>query len=166
MTDANYIRHFSALGKLCWLYDNASAQADDLNDWLAATYDQVATGTSESLPNVTLFASYNSRLANGISSGATALKATALALAREYVTRAEFTDDLTTQPASRTAALAMAALAADMGAGVDNKTLGTLAATGLANFLNVVAGAVQTWNTEADATADYRDAIYVVATVV
>ena len=64
----------------------------------------------------------------------------------------------------------LTALATEMGAAVDNKTLTTKDTTGLVNFFDAILaanGAVAgTWNTEADATADYQDSVYVVAAVV
>ncbi len=56
--------------------------------------------------------------------------------------------------------------AAGSASGHDNKTLATKAATGLVNFFDTLAAEALTWNTESDAGADYKDSVYVVATIV
>ncbi len=60
----------------------------------------------------------------------------------------------------------LTALGVEMAAAQDNKKINTLTTSGLANFLNKVAGAIITWNTAAGGGADYQDSVYVVATIV
>lgn len=166
MTGANYQKHFKVIGKLAKLYDDAGADNTALLALFATTYDQVATGLAADLDALEILNQYTSRYRNAISNGAQALQTLAKNIATAYLQSDYFVDDLTTEPASRSIAVVVAALATDMSAAVDNVTLGTETTTGLVNFLDEVAGAEQTWNTEADATADYRDAIYVVSAVV
>lgn len=166
MTNGNYIRHFKVLGKLCKLYDDANANSTAEGELLATFADQYSDGTEASLAAISLFPAYTSQWASSINNGASNLANIAINAAAAYLVNATFTDDLTTTPTTGTAAASLVALATDMGAGVDNKTLGTKTTSGLVNFFDAIAGESGTWNTESDATADYRDAVYVVSTVV
>ncbi len=166
MLDANYIRHFKTLGKFCKLFDIAGANESEVLTLMATTYDQIADGTPESSDGVDIASQYRSRYKSGISNGATAQQTLAKNMASAYLISDSFVDNLTTQPTSRTAADVLAALQTEMGAGVDDKTLTTKAATGLVNFFDSMLAAPGTWNTEAGPTADYDDSVYVVTPVI
>ncbi len=161
MLDANYQRHLKIIGKNAYLYDYAGLAVASLKLLRATTYDQVADGTDESAPGVDVLSQYRSRWNSVVDGGPVAQRALALAIATTYMTGTDFTDDLTTQPTSRSIANVIAALETEMSAGVDNKTLGDVGAVGLAHFFNALKGSSGTWNTEDDSTADYRDAVYV-----
>lgn len=166
MTGGNYARHFKVLGKLAKLYDVAAADESTLETLLSTFADQVATGGVASLPAVLQMGTYISRWNSAIDAGATALQRVAQDAAKAYLRSDDFIGDLTTVPDTNSIEDVLAALQTEIGAGVDNVTLGTLAATGLVHFFDSMLAAAGTWNTEADATADYRDAIYVVSAVV
>ena len=136
MTDANYIRHFKVLGKLAKIYDDAGADVSALNTLVATT------------------------------SGPTALQSLAVSIGGQYLSLNLFYASLTTVPTSTTAVAALVALQAEMAAGVDNKTLSTETTSGLVNFFDAILGSEGTWNTAADASADYKDSVYVVSAVV
>ena len=168
MLAANYVRHFKVLGKLCKFYDESSSEETAQLLRLARTEDQVATGESASLPGVEVLKNHYNALKNSITSGPTAQKAAALAAATSYLKMSDFTGDLTTTPDSLTSVNAiLTALATDMSAAVDNKTLSPEAeapTTGLINFFDTLAAEELTWN---DSTApDYDDTVYVVDTIV
>jgi hypothetical protein len=165
MTGANYIRNLKALGKLCFLYDNATAAALAQQTLRATTADQVADGTVTTLPAVDLFAQYDTQWKQGITAGATALQAVAIAFASSYLIDPTFTAGLTTTPTATTPVAVLTAFATEM-TSVDNKTLTTLAATGLVNFFDIIMGSAGSWNTAADGSADYKDSVYVVSAVV
>ena len=165
MTSGNYVRHFKVLGKLAKLFDIASAQTPDLNTLMARLYDQVATGETASLPGVLLLAQYVNSFQSAIARGPESLAALAKAMAEAYLISNDFVNDLTTTPTSRTGAAVLTALQTEMAAGLNNKTLTTLAATGLVNFFNQFSP-TSSWNTAADASADYKDSVYVVSTIV
>lgn len=164
MTNADYIRNFKLFGKLAKLYDDATADVATLETLQATTFDQIADGTTATLEAVGIFSGYYSRYSNGISSGAAALQSLAVSIGRAYIVTDEFVTGLTTQPASRSALLCVAALATEMSAGVDNKTLTTESSTGLVNFFDALAGAEQTWNTSG--SPDYPDGTFVVSPVI
>lgn len=166
MTDANYIRHFKVLGKLAKLYDTAAADSTTLETLLTTFVDQYATGTIASFPAVQLFPRYTTQWISAITAGPTALQSVAKNAAAAYLTSTDFTNDLTTEPTANTALAVLVALATEMGAGVDNKTLTTKASTGLVNFFDAIRGTAGSWNTAADGSADYKDSVYVVSTVV
>jgi len=168
MTDANYIRHFKVLGKLAYLYDTAGSNATALQTLLAVFADQVADGTYLTVPAVKLFNNTITEwdAAIGTAGSLTTLRSMAVNAGRAYITNATFTAGLTTTPASASVADVLAALQTEMGAGVDDKTLSTEAATGLVNFLDTLLGSEGTWNTAEDASADYKDSVYVVAALV
>lgn len=168
MTDANYIRHFSVLGKLAYLYDTAGANSTALQALLAVFADQIADGTATTLPAVKLFQSAIIQwdAALGTTQALTTLQTIATTAAASYLVNLTFTAGLTTTPAGASVAEVLAALQTEMGAGVDDKTLSTETTTGLVNFLDTVLGSEGTWNTEDDATADYKDSVYCVASLV
>jgi hypothetical protein len=166
MLDANYIKHFKIIGKICKLFDVAAADETALKALRATTYDQVADGTDASAEAVDIFASYRSRYNNAIENGPTTTQRFAIALASDYLNSDDFYADLTTKPTSRTATNVIAALETEMSAGVDDKTLTDLDTTGLVNFFNEIKGSLGTWNTEADGTADYKDSVYCVSAVI
>ncbi len=166
MLDANYQRHFKVLGKLAYLYDYTGSETTELEDLLAITEDQRATGDEADNPFLVVMSGLPVEFNSAIVSGSAAHQTIAQRYAGIYLTNAAFTSGLTTVPANSSVGGVLAALQTDMGAGVDNKTLGTKAATGLVNFFDSMLAAPGTWNTESDATADYRDAIYVIDTKV
>ena len=164
MLAANYIRHFKVLGKLCKFYDEAATEETAQTLRLARTEDQVATGESVSLPGVEVLNAHYNALKASITAGPTAQKAAAIAAAKSYLKMSDFTNDLTTTPDVITANGVLTALATDMGAAVDNKTLSTETTSGLINFFDTIAAEELTWN---DASApDYDDATYVVDEIV
>ena len=159
MTANHYVHHLSVLGKFCKLFDLAVAAVADRTTLAATIADQVADGDTAGLA---IAAAIVSRVQSiPTIDGAQTL---AKALAASYIESAYFIATLTTVPASTAAHDVLVALATDMGAGVDNKTLKTLSGTGLVNFLNAVAGAALTWHTAG--SPDYDDSVYVVLTVV
>lgn len=164
MTNDNYIRHFKVLGKLAKLYDIAAADESDLETLLSTFVDQYATGTVASLPAILIFPNHTVAWSQAISAGATALQTVAKNAASAYLIDDDFTGDLTTTPAATTAAAVLTALATEMGAGVDNKTLTTKSSTGLVNFFDAILGSSGSWNTSG--TPTYADGTYVVSTVV
>jgi hypothetical protein len=164
MLDANYIKHFKALGKMCKMYDDAVADETAAKTLRATMYDQIADGTDASAWAVDIISSYRSRINNAISNGPTQIQGVMISLASAYLVNDGFVDDLTTQPASRTAANVLAALQTEMGAGVDDKTLKTKSSTGLVNFFDAILGEAGVWNT--DNAPDYDDSVYVVSAVI
>jgi hypothetical protein len=166
MTDANYIKVFTILGKLCFGYDLATTQATACDDILATLQDQVATGSPDSNPvNTTLRQTYSS-IEQARDSGANFAKSVYKTGATNFLASDYFFNKLTTVPTSRSAAAVLAALETEMAVGLDNKKLTTLASTGLVNFFNSMLAAPGTWNTVADASADYKDSVYVVDAVI
>jgi hypothetical protein len=170
MATLTYARHFAVLGKLCKLYDDAAAASATQKLLTSAYMDQVADGLAASLAMAIAQSTYAQQFNSALSSGEDTRKTVALNAAKAYLTNAYFTDELTTIPASTSVSAVLAALQTEMGATVDNVTLGTKTTTGLVNFFDAIlvdeGGSAGTWNTESDATADYRDAVYVVATIV
>lgn len=167
MLDANYVKHFKVLGKLCRLWDDASADESAMKLLIARTFDQVATGELPSYDPLLIVNSYTAALNSAVNNGAAALKTIAENVAATYLTSAVFRDDLTTTPGSPGSAKSvLEALQTDMGAGVDNKTLTDVASTGFVNFFDTVWDPSGSWNTEPDGTADYPDSTYVVITIV
>lgn len=167
MIAADYIKHFKVLGKLCRMWDDAVAEADDQKQRIARLYDQAATGELPSYPTLLVLNPFTSTLDAAVKNGADAIKATAKSMTEAYLKATLFTDDLTTSPiAPVTAKSVLEALQTEMSAGVDNVTLTTLAATGLVNFFDTNWSPTNTWNTLADASATYKDSVYVVDTIV
>ena len=163
MTDANYIRHAKALGKFAKLYDQATADIATLNTLLATTADQVATGTSVDNPAVLMLAGYLPSLNNSIGNGPTAIQAQAIAIAKSYLALPLFTGSMTTVPATTSAADVVAALVTELGL-TTTAYFTTLTTTGIANFLNVVSGVLQTW--PGSGSNQYLDSVYCVSTIV
>lgn len=169
MLDANYIKHFKVLGKLARLYDDAAAASDvaALKTLAMRLFDQAATGESPSYDAVLVLSAFMSPLDLSINAVTNNVRATVKTMAAAYLVHSLFRADLTTTPASANdAASVLAALRTDMSAGVDNKKLTTEAATGLVNFFKNVMAAGGSWNSIADASADYKDSVYVVTAVV
>ena len=165
MTDANYIRHFKALGKFAAFFDEAVSAVSAEEILLANTADQIATGDPDDNPSVILFAAFASSLQAAITSGPSGIQNLAKQVAGQYVQQALFTSGLTTVPASASVAAIMTALATEM-TDVDNKTLGTKTTTGLVNFFDAITGTSGSWNTESDTTADYKDSVYAISAIV
>jgi hypothetical protein len=163
MTNGNYVRHLSVLGKLANLYDLAGADAPAINAGLAGMLDQVADGQTDSVAIALAFAQWGSQVSSAVTNGPTAVQTAMLNAARYYLTQSYFYSDLTTVPTATTPLAVLTALATEMGAGVDNKTLTTKASTGLVNFFDVIRGTNGTWNTAADGSADYKDSVYCVS---
>jgi hypothetical protein len=170
MATLTYARHFAVLGKLCKLYDDASAASGTQRTLISTYCDQTADGVAASLAMVIAQQTYAQQFNSALSSGEDTRKTIALNAAKAYFTNAYFTDELTTTPDSTGIVDVLTALQTEMGAGVDNVTLGTKTTTGLVNFFDAILAdegeGAGTWNTESDATADYRDAVYVVSAVI
>ncbi len=167
MTDANYQKHLKVLGKLCKLWDDAGSDEDTQKELIARMFDQAATGELPSYPALLILNPYTAALDRSIVSGVVAQQATAKSMAEAYLKSSTFTDDLTTSVTGGvTGTTVLNALQTEMGAGEDNKTLTTSAATGFVNFFDTNWSPTGSWNTEADATADYKDSVYVVSTIV
>jgi len=164
MLDANYIRHFKVLGKLCKMYDEASTEVTAQTLRLARLEDQVATGASASLPGTEVINAHYNALKAAITQGPTAMKTATVAAATSYLIGSDFRDDFVTEtPTSTSSANAvLTALAAEMVG--DPKTLSTETTSGLVNFFDTIAGAELVWN---DASSpDYPDSTYVVDAIV
>ena len=166
MTDGNYIKVFTILGKLCYAFDLATVQFGEVDDILATIQDQVATGSPDSNPVITTLRQTFASMEAARDNGAAFLKTVAKTGASNFMVSDYFFNKLVTVPASRSAAAVLAALQTEMSAGVDDKKLTTLASTGLVNFFNAILGSAGTWNTAADASANYKDSVYVVEAVI
>lgn len=167
MLDADYQKHFKVIGKLCRLWDQAGADVDASKLLISRLFDQVATGELPSYDALLLVNTYTSSLDSGVANGAAALKTVAETITAAYLTSQVFLPDLTTAPGNSSSPQSvLEALQTDMGAGEDDKTLTTSASTGLVNFFDTVWSPTGSWNTEADGTADYKDSVYVVGTIV
>jgi hypothetical protein len=170
MLDANYQRHLKVLGKLCKLYDDAGADVPEQNALLAAFVDQYADGLTDSLAAIRIFPTFTSQWLSAIQGGPVAFQSIAIQGATAYFIDPNFTNDLTTVPASNSIVDVLTALQTEMSAGHDNKKLTTKTTTGLVNLfdhiLENVGSPDGTWNTAADASADYKDSVYVVAGVI
>jgi hypothetical protein len=163
MLDANYQKHLKILGKLCQMWDSASASSTAEQLLAARFFDQVATGEAGSWVNLQLFAPYTGQIQSAILSGALAIKAMAEQLAGYYLVSAEFRGDLTNTPTSPTSAQSvLEALIAEMTA--DSKTLTTAAATGLVNFFETVWAPSGSF--PQSGSPSYADGTYVVVTIV
>ena len=168
MLNANYVRHLTILGKLCNLYDSAGTTIAELETLIENTVEQDAKDATGAWSNIRTQLPYVQQAQGAVNSGVVNLQAIAIQAALAYLVDANFYDDLTTVPSPKgNAAASLAALQTDMSAGVDNKTLTTLASTGLVNFFNECLAAqgqgVGTWNTSNAPT--YADGTYVVSTV-
>ena len=166
MEDANYQEHCKVLGKLCYLYDQAAAEEAATRLVISVFVDQYAAGDEPTYETVVLLCPFIAGLDSAVDNGAEVIQSRARTIATAYLTSSIFYGDLTTTPANlNSAASVLTALQTEMGAGEDDKTFGTLAGTGFVHFFNLWSP-TGAWNTEADATADYRDAIFVVGTIV
>jgi len=165
MLEANYIRHFLVLGKLCKFYDEADSEATAHTLRHARLIDQVATGASASLPGSKIMAAHYAQIEAAITNGPTAMKAAAVSTASDYLRGSDFRNDFVEEdvPAA-TANAALTALALEMSAENDNVTLSTEADTGLINFFDTIAGEELTWNDSSD--PDYPDDTYVTDDIV
>ena len=166
MLTGNYDRHLKVLGKLARLWDDASADSAAQKLLISRMIDQVATGEVDSYPATLLLNAYTLTLNSAITAGAEAIRSTAVTMAAAYLISTDFTDDLTTAPSATTAQAVLEALQTEMAAGLDNKTLTDTASTGFVNFFDTNWSPSGAWNTEADGTADYKDSVYVVTTIV
>jgi len=166
MTDANYQRHLKVLGKLARLFDTAGADDTAMKALLATFVDQYATGGAASLPAIEVFPTFTARWAAAITAGAAALKKVAQDAATAYLRSDDFVNDMTVAPSNNTVAAVLAALQTQMNAANDNKKFTTKSSTGLVNFFDSLLAAPGTWNTIADASADYKDSVYVVDAIV
>lgn len=167
MLPDNYGKHFKLLGKIARIYDLSASGSTTLKAAVDMMVEQFAGSGATGWDPLKLACNSVDSFNLAFTVGSNAVEDACVALGRAYLLSDDFQDDLTTSPADATSVAAvLTALQTDMGAGVDNKTLGTLATTGLVNFLNALGTGTGTWNTEADATADYRDAVYVVDTEV
>lgn len=168
MTDANYQKHFKVIGKLALLYDYVGEVEATLEGYVAALYDQLWTGAQASYDAGVLLSGSAEALARTVvqaAGGTTSRKSQLAAMLRAYMTSAAFRDDVTIAPTDINDAADVAeALQFEMED--DAKTLGTEGSTGMVNFMETacvpVNGPSVGWTTESDATADYKDATYVV----
>lgn len=162
MTDPNYIKLFTILGKWCYAYDLCVAEATNLDTIIATIQDQIATGDPDENPVIDTFRQRIVQLENARdASGASVCQAAAF----DFIRSPYFTSKMTVTPASTGIEDVLAAFQTQMGAGEDDKTLTTLHSTGLVNFFNSLLAAPGTWNTAADGSADYKDSVYVVEAV-
>ena len=170
MTDGNYQAICKVLGKYAYAYDQAGTGATAQTTTLVNSVDQSASQLDASLD--VAVGNHASQMQSTIANGATSQQALQISTAKAALQSAWFTGKLVTNIPAAGAGVAtiIGCLQLEMAAAADNKTLGTAAATGLVHFLAAVLvsvnGAAGLWNTEADATADYRDAIYCVSAVV
>lgn len=168
MTDANYQKHFKVIGKLTYLYDTAVTTLATLEGYVSALYDQIWTGAQASYEAGRLLSEYAQQMDRAINdqvSGTTLRQTMAQKMLKAYIKSSLFTGDLENTPsdASREKAICEA-FQQDL---VDNsKTMSTETTTGMVNFMDEACGPTGGpsvgWNTEADATADYKDSVYVV----
>ena len=152
MLDANYLKHLKVLGKLCYIYDTASASVVTMETAVARFFDQVATGeASTSWPALQVFNPYTAQFASAVASGPTAIRQWAVQCAGYYLASTAFTADLVTARTSNTVAASLVAWIADMDD--DSKTLTT------ANW-------APTGDFPQSESPTYADSTYVVATIV
>jgi hypothetical protein len=165
----DYARHFSVLGKLCKVYDDAAANEATQKLLVSRTLDQIANGTAEDLPVIMSLLPSLQALGNAVSAGEGTRQSLAIQAAMVYLTSSVFVGDFVFSPPATSAVLdVLTNFALELTN--DAKTLGTKTTTGLVLFLDNIriaaGGTAGTWSTESDSTADYRDAIYVVSTIV
>lgn len=173
MTNANYDRFFKILGKLCTTYDNAGTSLTTQNLQRYRFVEQIAKSDQEvtDLAAIDLLTQYLPTWKAAVASGVTTLQSLMVQMAGALFTSSDFTAAIITVAgkaaltSTSSAPNVIAALAVEMAAAQDNKKLSTLAATGLVNFMNQVAGSAQAWNTIIDASADYKDSVYVIITI-
>jgi hypothetical protein len=162
MTNDNYAKVFGILGKLCFGYDLAAAQLVAASTILANLQDEVATGFPESNPANQTLRPYYSRLDAAIRNGPTYALASNQGAAGRFLVSDYFVSKLITVPINRNlAASVLEAFQTEMSAAVDNKTLTDLSDTGLVHFFDSFLLAPGTWNTAPDASADYKDSVFV-----
>ncbi|SRR6266540_46160 len=166
MLDANYVKVFKILGKLCYAYDLCAAEETNLDAIVATIQDQAATGDPAENPVLDTLRQRIIQLENARdTSGASVCQAAA----SDFFTSPYFTSKLVhNTPAGNSVADVLAAFQLEMSAagGDDDKTLTTKHSSGLINFFDSLLAAPGTWNNEADATADYKDTVYVVLAVI
>lgn len=170
MTNANYDRFFKFLGKLAYMYDNAGSSVTTQNQARYRTVEQAAKSDQEyvDLPEVDLLAGYVGSWKAAVSSGASQLQTLMVQIGQALVTSSDFTAAIITAGGlaaltnKSNAGVVITALAAEMTA--DSKTITTVGSTGLANFLNQVAGS--TVATPQSGSPSYPDGTYVVLTIV
>lgn len=167
MTDPNYQKHFKVLGKIARVWDDGGLDVPSMQLLAARFFDQIATGEAPSYGTTLLLNPFATALDASMQVGANAVQNIAAQMAAAYLTAADFLADLTTTPSNTSqAAKVLEALQTEMGAGEDNVTLTDKAATGLVNFFDSGWSPTLGWNTASDATATYKDSIYVVTTIV
>lgn len=165
MLAARYEFHFKRLGKLAFMYQTALANDTSMTALLAVTLEEFADGLPDCIPSELTIEPYVVQMGANLTNPA--LAAVAKNCGAAYLIADDFTKDLTTTIATpKNVATVLNALATEMSAGVDNKTLTTLAATGLVAFFNAYLPSPGTWNSASDATANYKDSVYVTSTFV
>jgi len=166
MLDANYQKHFKNLGKICRLYDDGGFSEATIKTIISRLYDQAATGEStDSYGALLALCPHITALNSDLSSGGQ-VRSRAKEMAASYLISDFFRADLTTVPGSPNSYESVVeALRVEMSAAVDNKTLTNESATGFVHFFKVLKPGT-TWNTAADGSANYKDSIYVVQTIV
>lgn len=158
MLDAAYLKHLKVLGKICYIWDAASADVTAMKLMVSRLFDQTATGEVVSYDATKLVNSYTNGIDAAITSGPAALKAQMEQLASAYLTNTLFTDDLDTTPTDSTAKASLEALIEDMGD--DEKTFDTAASTGFVNFFETVFA--PTGSFPQSGTPTYDDSTYVI----
>lgn len=163
MTDANYVRHFSVLGKLAKLYDDANANEATQKTLIAVTADQMANSLSTGLANFITMTTYIQQFYSALTAGETTRKEIAINAGRAYLKDSYFYGGLTATPTDLTSPAAiLIAFAADMV--TNSKTISTETTSGLVNFFDALSGTEGTYPTSGSPT--YDDATYVVETIV
>ncbi len=165
MTDPQYQLHLKALGKITRLWDDSGIDTTALKLLVSRLYDQVATGEVDSYDGTLALNQFSIGLNNALSIGENKIRTTAKAMAEAYL-KIALAKDLTTLPSSSDAKNILEALQTEMGAGLDNKTLSNSSTTGFVNFFDSLWSPSGSWNTALDASADYKDSIYVVTAIV
>ena len=170
MTNDNYIRHLKVLGKLVFVYDEASAQVDEHRDYLAVTCDQIATGLAIDNDALTALAANLPSWNLAISSGPESLKVRMTTLLEAYIKTAMFCDTIveTTVNANQSATVILQALAVEMDTDTKTLTEQSYLDHGLAAFFESEYASQTTWETPfpIDSPGSYPDETYVVGTIV
>lgn len=161
MIAGNYQKHLKVLGKCAYLYDNATSQGDNEDDFISVFMQQVAAQQS-SVINAAFNTSFGALL-RSVNVGARSQVTLARAMTEAYLAQSTISTDMTTTPSSSAAIDVLEALQTEMAAGQDNKTLTTAGSTGLVNFFDTWSP-TGSWNTSG--TPDYADSTYVVNTYV
>ena len=163
MTNDNWIRHLKVIGKLAFMHDTAGTNVTAENLAIATTADQIATALVIDNPTVELFGQNVASLLNAVTSGSSRIQEICVTLAAQYMALPLFTSSMTTVSTSLSAADLVTALITEMGL-TTTAWLTPTAATGIANFLNIVSGSVQTW--PSSGTHQYEDSVYAISEVV